>query len=557
MFFKFSQERIGELRSLLMPFENAPFTDAEFELGINTLENLINIEVANSDFDLNYADYINETPLTSTKIELPFLINPEAFLRKIETLKEHPSHGMLNRYYTNIGFYDWLNIDAIKAARANDPANADNAQNLPGEGFHLNEADATKYIGCPNFFYDYIFIYQLRNKITGHRYKFTGNHIDLMNAVKSLFILYLHQCIINADLINRKHEIELIENKINFIKYAEDHLAAFSDFNNKFLQLEWKNIKTGEPPFSYTFDSCVKFIGEAGMGKTTQMRKMYLHLLEQVAAGEVRLLPVWIKLSDLSEIETLSLKDKILEALDKYSQYYSLLLKNNTIALFLDGYNEVLTKDLQDAIKRTLSKAIDELHKNYPDLLIVMTDRTTKSTPPCLTKNVQIYTFTGMTPDEMSSYFALKTTPEQKAKLDAYLSSADSAWLKTITIIPEKLNSLIELLNKEEEESLPCSEDDFYEQYLDCILEREETLNKETRIDDLKFLLYTLIGQMSDTDDEKTMNEILNIWLPLAGNLPEARRLLKLALELPILVPGKSDNSYRFAHTQYFHKLQD
>lgn len=297
------------------------------------------------------------------------------------------------------------------------------------------------------------------------------------------------------------------------------------------------------------------------MGKTTQMRKMYLHLLEQVAAGEVKLLPIWIKLSDLSEIETLSLKDKILEALDEYAQYYSLLLKNNTLALFLDGYNEVLTKDLQDMIKRTLSKAIDELHKNYPKLLIVMTDRTTKSTPPCLTRDVQIYTFTGMTRDEMLRYFELKTTPWQNAKLNEYLSSAHSAWLNSITIIPEKLNSLITLLpqedKKDNEVHLPHSEEDFYKQYLDCILEREEILNKETRVDDLKFLLFTLISQMSDPNDEKTMNEILSIWLPLAGSLPEARRLLKLALELPILVPGRSDNSYRFAHTQYFYSLQD
>jgi len=562
MFFKFSQERIGELRSLLMPIKNAPFTEEEFELGLSTLENLINIENKDVDFSTKYGNLLNSVSLLSQDINLTALFKPEGFLRKIESMKPTPSHGMLSQYYTNIGFYNWLDLDEVKAARATDPANAANAQNISGNGgFRLNEAVAEKYASCPNHFAEYIIVYQTRNKIKAHDSVFTGNYVDLVNTIKSLFTIYLHQCIINADLINEKHETGLIESQINFVKYAEDQLVAFSDFNNKFLQLEWKNIKSGEAPFSYTFDSCVKFIGEAGMGKTTQMRKMYLHLLEQVAAGEVKLLPIWIKLSDLSEIETLSLKDKILEALDEYAQYYSLLLKNNTLALFLDGYNEVLTKDLQDMIKRTLSKAIDELHKNYPKLLIVMTDRTTKSTPPCLTRDVQIYTFTGMTRDEMLRYFELKTTPWQNAKLNEYLSSAHSAWLNSITIIPEKLNSLITLLpqedKKDNEVHLPHSEEDFYKQYLDCILEREEILNKETRVDDLKFLLFTLISQMSDPNDEKTMNEILSIWLPLAGSLPEARRLLKLALELPILVPGRSDNSYRFAHTQYFYSLQD
>ena len=559
MFFKFSQERIGELRSLLMPIKNAPFTEEEFELGLSTLENLINIENKDVDFSAKYGQLLNSTSFLSQDINLTALFKPEGFLRKIECMKPNPTHGMLMQYYTNIGFYNWLNLDEVKAARATDPANAANAQNIAGNGgFRLNEAVAEKYISCPNHFAEYIIVYQTRNKIKAHDSVFTGNYVDLVNTIKSLFTIYLHQCIVNADLINEKHETGLIESQINFVKYAEDRLTAFSDFNKKFLPLKWENIKSGEPAFSYTFDSCVKFIGEAGMGKTTQMRKMYLHLLEQVAAGEVQLLPVWIKLSDLSEIETLSLKDKILEVLGEYAQYYSLLLKNNTLALFLDGYNEVLTKDLQDAIKRTLSKAIDELHKNYPKLLIVMTDRTTKSTPPCLTKNVQIYTFTGMKPEEISSYFGLKATPEQKTTLDEYLASSDSAWLKTITVIPEKLNSLITLLGEDNEDiALPCSEDDFYEQYLDCILEREETLNKETRVEDLKYLLYTLINQMADPEDEKTMNEIITIWLPLAGSLPEARRLLKLALELPILVPGRSDSSYRFAHTQYFYKLQD
>ena len=551
MFFKFSEERIGELRSLLMPIKDAPFTEEEFELGIRTLENLINIENKDVDFSPKYGALLNSVSFLSQDINLTALFKPEGFLRKIECMKPNPSHGMLMQYYTNIGFYNWLNLDEIKAARATDPANAANAQNIPGNGgFHLNEALAEKYKSCPNHFSSYIIVYQTRNQIKAHDSVFTGDYVELVNTIKSLFTIYLRQCIINADLINENHETGLIESQIKFVKYAEDCLAAFPDFNNTFLPLQWENIKPGEPPFSYTYNSCVKFIGEAGMGKTTQMKKMYLNLLEKVAAGQVQLLPIWIKLSDFSDNETLSLKDKILGALGEYAQYYSLLLKNNTLALFF-------TKDLQDAIKRTLSKAIDELHKNYPKLLIVMTDRTTKSTPPCLTRDVQIYTFTGMKPDEVSRYFDLKTTPKQKAKLDAYLSSSDSAWLNAITIIPEKLNSLIELLKADEDTALPCSEDDFYNQYLDCILEREESTNKETRIDDLRFLLFTLIRAMKDPDDEKTMNDILSLWITPAGSLPEARRLLKLALELPILVPGKSDNSYRFAHTQYFYKLQD
>lgn len=519
MFYKMTPEFIGDLKSLL----GEVFADDELSKGIEAFENLINIAADKTYFDQNYGEFLNRTKLYDPEWDVYTGCRLEEFLRKIETIKGTDTEGLtLNDFYVRLGLY-------------------------------LDEEDVTDDEEGLQYSSHYVVAYRLRNRMKTRDNTSEDDYVANIEKIKSLFVVYIHQCIINYELINASYERELLEDKIDYAMFVKSRIESLSSFEQDFMQLDWFD-ETNEL-FSNDFRSSVKFIGEAGMGKTTQMKKMFLDLVEQVSNGNRKILPIWIDLSELSELEDVLLETKIKQSLGEYEQYYSILLRSNAIALFLDGYNEVLTKDMQDIVKRKLASDIDEIHTNFPEVFIAMTDRCKKSNPPCLQKNIAVYTFNGLSRDEMTDYIKLKADPASVDSILAYIDSDNSNWLDNSTIIPAKMNSLISLMS---EGITPEDEDDFYDKYLDFILEREELEKKETRIDDLKYLLYVLAQEMNHPTDEKNQNEIIKLWLSEGhvGDLAETRRLFKLAVELPVLVPGSNDKVFKFAYPQYFYKLE-
>ncbi len=545
MFFKMNQRLRNDIVSFLKDY----FTSAELDKGIDALENLINIEDEKSNFDVAYGDFLNNGSIMDVNWDIFTGCRLEGFLRKICNIKGTPCDGlMLQGLYTNIGFYDWLDADDIKEARANDYANMGNPANEKNGGaFHLNDADASKYRGCSNYFDHYIVAYQLRNRSKAHDNPTVDDPITRLENIRSLFVVYMDQCIKNAEIINNGYEKELIDSKIDYVDYATGKAEALKEFDINFVQLNWYDEDNSG--LEYSFDTCVKFVGEAGLGKTTQMQKMYLYLLNEVKAGTKKMLPVWVKLADLGEEK--NLEKFIREDLGEYEQYYNLLFERGVVALFLDGYNELLTSDIQDKARKTLAKDVDEIHKKYPDIFIAMTDRSKKSNPPCLMKNTLVYSFNGLSEEDMECYIDVKCPVDYRDDCKEYIKTY--SWIKNTLFIPAKMNNLIELIENDDK---PENEDEFYDMYLVYILDREENEKKETRIEDLKYLLYLLTQEMNHYSDEKMRNEIIKLWLPITGEIRETNRLLDLAIKIPILVPGQNDNSFKFANQQYFYKIE-
>lgn len=547
MFFAVSQELANCLKSML---EDA-FSEEEFQKGIEAFENLINIEDDKSDFNQEYGLELNKSNFLAPEWNFDLMCKLEGFFKKLEMLKGNNDDEItLKEYYIKLGFFDWLNEEDIKMARANDAINSIHSNNLNAkDGFQLAEADASQYKKCSHHFYSYIIAYQLRNRVQKYDNK---DFCFRFEKIKSLFIVYIDQCIKNGELINESYEKELLSKRIDYVKFANERMGDYQNFNREFLQLAWCDEKDAQ--FAYEFNSCVKFIGEAGMGKTTQMRKMYFELLDSVSKNERSVLPLWIKLSDMNEIQDISLEEKVKNLLGEYGQYYELLLKRNVIVLFLDGYNEIVLNDKNEVVKKRLARDVDDIHKEYPQTIIAMTDRRKKSTPSCLIENVKVFTLSGFSKKEISDYISLKTDGEMLRKIMQYINGKGAEWINHINIIPAKINSLIELISND---IIPSSEDDFYDKYLEFILEREEYEKKETRIAELKYSLYILAQNLNHPQDEKSHNEIINLWKENCfRDVSEALRIFDLATELPILVPGVSDNAYRFAYSQYYFKIQ-
>ena len=533
----------GNLKSLM----GDAFSNEEFERGLRALASLININDEKSNFDIDYGNLLNESNITSSSWDIISGCRIEGMLRKIENLKGHTTEdAMLQAYYTRIGFYRMLDDPQVKAARVNDTINASNADNIRGkEGFHLAEANAEAYKECPYFIYDYIVVYQLRNRIKAHDNPETFDFIEKMERIKSLFIVYMDQCIKNYDLICDYYEKEFIENNIDYVTFAQRYMPnsdELNEFLSKFLQLNWKDDEN--QTFEYDYTKSIKFIGEAGTGKTTQMRRMYIELLKDIISGKTKKLPVWIELKNIVE-ETASIEGILNLTLKEYEHQYDLLFKNSVLVLFLDGYNEIL----EENIKRKIAHEIDNVHKSFPETLIVMTDRSKKSNPPCLQRNVLSYTINSLTREEIKEYIRLQCDDECCKKIFDYMDNEE--WLDNINMIPTKINNTIYMFK---DNIKPHSEDEFYDAYLKYILDREADEKKETRIEDLKFCLGELTSAMNSPRDDKTRHEIIKLWAPLFNNNSHiAQELFQLAIELPILKPSNNnDNSYMFVHPQYF-----
>ena len=569
MFYKMSGKFRGTVKSLI----GTSFTNDEFEKGEEAFEALININSFRTAFNQRFGAFLNEAEFDLFEVDnVPRLWEIEACMKKIQLVKgmditfqkdgkTHPK--MLANFYTDAGFYRNLDLDEVKAARKNDaPENAANADNRRGQGgFRVDVANSKVYEGCPNHFDAYIKTMQVRNLVEhGEEYddaRFAdGVVIDfdfetLVYAVKCLFRVFWHQCSKNHSVIMRFYEKELLSKRVDYVAYAKEQLKALNSFDQEFMQMEWHN--DSNETFSYEFSSSVKFIGEAGMGKTTQMKKMYIQYLREVVNGR-EVLPVWINLYDMSR-DGFSLEEKVKALLGDYGQYYDELLAKNKIALFLDGYNEILPGEDRENLKSSIAYDIDHMHSENPRVMIAMTDRTRNSNPPCLMRNVKVYTFDGLTPQEMLAYVELKAKKDKVADILEYFDSQEASWVTASKILPAKLDNLMDLIC---DGVLPVDEDDFYDHYYDFILFREANDKKERRIGDLKQLLYFLAEAMEGPESEKRRAEILSIWVREARYpMKDAGELFELATSFPILVPGRSDNLYKFAYKQYFYRAEE
>lgn len=535
------------------------FSNDEISRGFIIFENLINIADDVSNFNQEYGKVLNNVDIFNVS-EISHILRVEGLFRKIDFLKQislvdkNGRQYTLSHFYNEIGFYDWLNNKEVITARKQDEANKNNAYNKKDkEGFKLNEANDSCYLNCPYHIKSYINVYQIRNKLA-HSSSLEINLQKEIEIVTDYFIVCIDQCLKNEDLINDYFENELLNYKIDYTKFVENPFNKIKEFNDKFLPLLWFNERN--EVFSNEISYAVKFVGEPGMGKTTRMRKMYFDLVDEVKNKKKNILPIWINLSELNNQNIIDLEELIVRELGEFAPHLKLLLKKGRVALFLDGYNEIFLNTNDNTIKIRLANDIDNLRENYPSVRIAITDRDKKSIPKCMSqRDVQVFSFDRLTLNEMQDYVKMKTNPDDTKKILEYFDSEQAKWLENVKIIPSKLNSLIELLN---DDIKPEEEVDFYDKYLDFILEREAQEKKETRLNILKYLLYILANDMKGPDDEKSLNEIYNIWIEkcqLKLDFKEIDELFRLATELSILVPGNINGKYRFANETYYYKL--
>ncbi len=557
MFLKLNDDLKQSIIDLVLPrFEDQGRNDTELKIGLEAMEKLLKIdndtytkeenETSNPAFDEEYAEgTLDKLKFYEVKDEniIP-LCRVEGMLKKISIIKgqsvynEDGKYMMLNDFYGKIGFYRWLRDLKAREAIAKE-----------GGHFQLGDANAELYKECPNFLYDYIVAYQIRNG-RSHDERGRNDPLLLLNKLRSLFVVYIDQCYRNKDVINEAYQNDELS-ELDYYGYANDLFKQMKDFDEDFIQLGWTSEDNSI--FDYSSDSMLKFIGEAGSGKTTQMKKMYINMLSEVAKKKKQIIPVWISLAEIGEYKSKPIQEKAEQIIDGVGGDYQELLKSGKIAFFLDGFNEILSQGDDNQRKKDVAREVNKDIATHNNVFVAMTDRIKISNPSCLNQiGVKVYRANGMSKEEIREYLNHKArSDDEKNKVTEYLESSDAQWLfDAQSIIPEKMNGLFEMIIQGD---IPKKEYDFYVSYLNHIFYRESNEKQEMRINNLKYLLGLLPEKMTSINDELKRSEILAMWIDKGRvSLDEANQMIDLAIELPILIEGSNQDSLKFVNGHYY-----
>lgn len=527
--------------------------------GVDAFEKFLNIETDIGCFERDYMKNIEAFIGDLLGGEIGDANNIEHFLKKVSRIKGGTGTKGLSGLFGEIGFYTWANHRDVEQYRANDSLNNQLVNGRYPTDFHLSTKVGPNYINLDveayeeankkrhNYLYSYMQAYILRNN---------KSHIKAdAERLKHVFVVYIHQCLVNKDKIEELFVRQLLS-KIEYTKYADDCLEETHNFKeHTFVQLKW----VGENGKKIDFDAhpCLKFVGEAGFGKTTQMKELYKTELE----SQKKTLPIWIELSKFN-----NWNDTIIAAIDEKLQdlasWRDVLLKEGVISLYLDGFNEFIadTPEKRER-KKQIAADIDELHKNSK-LRIYMTNRDhNKSGQHCLDTNVKVCHFEGMIVEEMKEYCrSYLATQESKLKvMENYFELPYSEWIREDeNVIPEKLNMLIEIFKKEDSIiNLPKDPRAFYEQFLESLLYREASKKKDSeRVNLLKLACKKLALEMQSPDESWLREEIEMFWAGESSASIEKSReaiaLMDLAIGLPILAQGEVKDSWKFKYKEYY-----
>lgn len=380
--------------------------------------------------------------------------------------------------------------------------------------------------------------------------------------------VYLDLCGKFENIIDAEYK-KMLNKKLPRFKTYATKIQKSTEKNFKFTQLSWTK-NAGNYLENHTEDftryGCIKFYGEAGAGKTTELEELYYNELELVKNGECEVYPIWIELKNLRDVEFENEEsilektiEKILNITELDSELFEFLLENNMLSLYLDGYNEFLANNDEHLEKKTkLGIEINKIHNEYHQLRIYMTDRNKVSTPNCLNDNgIVFFEAVGMNNSEMNAYAEKYLTEIEKEKFTEFLDSADSEWMKNEKMVPFKMNMLFDLLRTGA--SLPNDKNEFYRAYIVKILNREIKKKAEKECDTFRDLLAYLAIELGNANETMNMTKICALWrTKVEIDEVKLQRLFKLAVQLPILVPENEETEvddftqYKFKNSEYF-----
>lgn len=514
----------ADIDSLLELYENVACFDTEVEKGVKE-EWISNIELFYS-----FAE-------GTMRIAHKNLINTESFVKKILFLLDDSAYTEAHEG-KNRGYFKALEHLGIVALF---PPNT-NFSNAKSDDF----ADPIKSA--------IITTYQLKNNASHTSEAWAMS--DMSNNVKAIlittfFIIWKHRqrlgTIVQREANSRKYNVEMLMKDI-VSSYQKKQRNGF-----KYVQLKWViEGKKGDSNQEHLIDvkellpnGQLMLLGEAGSGKTTALEWLEYYDADSYVKNDSKKIPVKIQL--INEISSMTIIELICKKLSIPTSYAEKLLKNNDIHLYIDGINEL--PGGVDARKEFV-KELDSFITNYPNLFVVVTDRSYNLFKPSISTS---YSLKKLGKNEIIIY--AKSRPEYtkdiEKRLDEVFSNKSYA---EFNYTPLLVNYLIDVLASDK--NLPEDPTGFIGLYIESLLKREyedkmEVIAGPGKLDLLLMRLSLVDGINTDglsiSKVLKSFAETINEYG--LGNI-KSDDCYELAKQLNIL--SENNNRIKFASSEIY-----
>lgn len=119
----------------------------------------------------------------------------------------------------------------------------------------------------------------------------------------------------------------------------------------------------------------IAFIGEAGTGKTTALKRLEYEYAKKCTKNSFERLPIYIELKNLRPSDS-ALEKAIISRLRMQEGSAKTVIKNEALVLLLDGFNEISDKQFAASIR----SEVEEILESNDKILLFITDRNNKHT---------------------------------------------------------------------------------------------------------------------------------------------------------------------------------
>lgn len=416
-------------------------------------------------------------------------------------------------------------------------------QKFPHPGVELATADPANY--PHNYQNHYLIVYQFRNSKTHDSTLADDNNVTMNRIITSTLVCYLDLCYTYRNALNQKMAALNRSKLVDKQAMAADILARYKDQESHgftYMDFKWAFADGNK---GYRVNDIIslnkkhlRFLGDAGCGKTTILQRIEYLLAKKLLEGKTNCLPVYIQLNELSEVGKPLLK-AVSEKLKVTADEANELIINNELYLLLDGYNEILDPSIQRSFANELDK-LDEYNK----LNIILTDR-------ALARN-RFKVF-----ENAESMYPFEITNEDR--LQYFKKCCDDA--EVISIIEKQIQDnplALAFLNKpillshylsvvKETKQIPAN---LTVSYLSMLLKREESEKKESHIEELKIYLAALAhsfnGSFSELQALSLLKTVVDKGLIM---MKDSQEMLPLAINMRLLYA--EDETLRFYNDDY------
>ena len=397
----------------------------------------------------------------------------------------------------------------------------------------IEKFDSYKYLSEDNpYICEFVYLYGFRNKDIVHNNEETTPE-ENGRALKCLCVCMLYLCGKYGNILHEKACFERFRRELKG-DWKEKYDSAYQEITEKigYVDFKWES-KTRHTTSDIAFQnseelknqSCFKFVGMAGSGKTTALLHINHLLLENYDKDNI--FPVFFELKNLTGATEDFLPHMIEKCYDVSESAAESLKETDKLIFLLDGYDEI--KDI--GIQRNFACKIEEYAKKHKSVRIIMTDRTEKNSIPVLEDKFSCFRLCSIGKEDKKEYFE-KNCEDEEIKtrlLDAL--KGDNIVFKCLTT-PLKLKHFMEVVSENKE--IP-DKSVFMREHIKKLFDRERVEKKDINLVALEDYLKVISFLLGD-EERAEMTEIQLYTNESVGNQSyDIKKALKLAEDMGIL----------------------